>query len=252
MDPDQAPGISRPPAAEGGFGSFVSRASHDLRAPIRHIGLLVDWLIEDHAAELSPGALEKLGDLGRCARRLEGLVDGLTEYLRLDAEDPPRARVDAGRLVAEVIAGVIAGSGPAPGISITVEGVLPDFPGVPERMARVFSVLIGNALRHHGSAAGRVVVSGFATAGECTFRVRDDGPGIAPQFREAVFAPFRTLRTRDEAEGSGMGLAIARRIVEQHGGRIWVEDGAEARGACFGFTVPLRGDLGGVDGFHAN
>lgn len=221
---------------------LVSRASHDLRAPIRHIRLLAGWLVEDHADELSGGAREKLAELDRCAGRLEALVGGLTDYLRLGTGDPPREWIDADRLVADVIAGIDLPGG----VTVTVDGTLPGFRGARERMARLFAALIGNAVRHREGDGGRVAISGTEAAGGCVFRVRDDGPGIPPEFRETVFEPFRALRPQDESEGSGMGLATARRIVAQHGGRIWVEDNDDAKGVCLVFTVGRRPDGAGA------
>jgi signal transduction histidine kinase len=239
MNAAHSPDKVNPPSTDDRPGQFLSRASHDLRAPVRHIRALAEWLAEDHGEELSVGAQEMLAGIERCAARLETLIGDMIEYLRLDAEVPAQGMIDAGQLVAEAIARI----DPPAGVTVTVEGELPAIPGSPERLARLFSALVDNAVRHHDSAAGRIVISGSASAGDCVFRVQDDGPGIAPEFREAVFEPFRALSPRDEAAGSGMGLAIARRIVAQHGGRIWIEDNPGRRGACVAFTVPRRADV---------
>ncbi|HUS55850.1 MAG TPA: ATP-binding protein [Thermohalobaculum sp.] len=96
-----------------------------------------------------------------------------------------------------------------------------------------------NAIKHHDLLHGEIVVLGTMQGSECEFRVKDDGPGIEPKFRDRVFEIFKTLHPRDEVEGSGMGLSIVQKTVEQHSGRIWIEDNGDARGACFVFTVTL-------------
>jgi signal transduction histidine kinase len=97
--------------------------------------------------------------------------------------------------------------------------------------------LINNAIKHHDGLSGRVDVKARALDGWVEFSVCDDGPGIAPEYHERIFQMFQTLRPRDEVEGSGMGLAIVKKAVEEKGGRIRVESEA-GRGACFVFTWP--------------
>jgi signal transduction histidine kinase len=100
----------------------------------------------------------------------------------------------------------------------------------------VLENLIGNALKHHDRATGRVVVSMRMVDGLAEFRVTDDGPGIPPQFHARIFQMFQTLQSRDTLEASGLGLAIVKRHVETHEGKIWVESDPAQRGSCFAFT----------------
>ena len=127
--------------------------------------------------------------------------------------------------------------GPPPGFSVTVDGDLPDFQGSPARMTQVFENLIDNAIKHHDRPEGAIVISGVRKGDYCEFRVRDDGPGIDPKFHARVFEMFKTLRSRDDVEGSGMGLAIVLKTIQKHGGWIWIEDNGAARGASFVFRV---------------
>ena len=101
--------------------------------------------------------------------------------------------------------------------------------------------LISNAIKHHDRLDGEVVVSvRMTTDGMAEFHVEDDGLGIAPEFHQRIFAIFQTLRSRDEVETSGVGLSIVMKIVEQAGGRAWVESAPPRRGAVFLFTWPTR------------
>jgi signal transduction histidine kinase len=100
----------------------------------------------------------------------------------------------------------------------------------------VLQNLIGNAIKHHDRAEGRVTVSMRRVDGVVEFRVSDDGPGIAPRFHDRIFVIFQTLASRDDVESSGIGLAIVKKRVEGHGGRIWVESAPPARGTTFVFT----------------
>jgi signal transduction histidine kinase len=96
--------------------------------------------------------------------------------------------------------------------------------------------LIGNAIIHHDRTEGRVTVAAKLAGGAVEIRVSDDGPGIAPQFHDRIFTVFQTLAGRDELESSGVGLAIVKKLVESHGGRVWVESAPRERGASFIFT----------------
>lgn len=216
------------------LGRIYDAAAHDLRASLRHIRLLLEWMVEDHRAELSEAAIEKLDGLGGCANRLDALVGGLVELMRLEAAAEPVQAIDAATLVA----GALADAAPPPGFTVRVAGALPAFHGAPGLMRRVFAELIANAVTHHDRSAGAITISGAADAKGCRFRVSDDGPGIAPRFHGQVFEPFRTLKPHDEAAGNGLGLALVRRIVGRHGGQVRIEQPAGDRGCCLVLTLP--------------
>jgi signal transduction histidine kinase len=212
---------------------FAYVASHDLRAPLRNINFIISWIIEDHSHELSSAINERLGDLRKCSERMDALLNSILEYSRLGSAAKQAQLVDANQIIADAVALVC----PPGGMTISVQENLPGFYGAPARMSQVFANLIGNAIKHHDLLYGEIAISGIERGDCCEFRIRDDGPGIDPQFRDRVFEMFKTLRPRDEVEGSGMGLAIVQKTVERHGGRIWVEDNGDARGACVVFTV---------------
>ncbi|WP_412062936.1 PAS domain S-box protein [Rubrivirga sp. IMCC45206] len=212
---------------------FAYVASHDLKAPLRAIDSLAAWIEEDAAAVLPPESARHLALLRGRAARMEGLLDGLLTYSRVGRADAAPERIDVAALVADAIALVA----PPDGFSVRVEGDLPEVTAPRAMLALVFRNLIGNAIKHHGRPDGRVVISGRTNGPWAEFAVADDGAGIAPAYRERVFGMFQTLRPRDEVEGSGMGLAIVKKTVENQGGRIWLDPDV-ASGATFRFTWP--------------
>jgi signal transduction histidine kinase len=127
-----------------------------------------------------------------------------------------------------------------PGMTVSV-GALPAFVTHRAPLAQVLRNLIGNAIKHHDRAVGHIDVSVSAGADSIEFVVRDDGPGIPREYHQEIFQMFSTLKPRDVMEGSGMGLAMVRKILENRGGSIHVES-AEGRGATFRFTWPRTGE----------
>jgi signal transduction histidine kinase len=124
---------------------------------------------------------------------------------------------------------------PPPTISISIEGRLPTFNTYAAPLEQVFRNLIGNAVKHHPGPEGRVVVSCQEQDDQYVFAVEDDGEGIPKEYADRVFEMFQTLKSRDQVEGSGMGLAIVNRIVAWQGGRVWFEPPPEGRGTIFKF-----------------
>ena len=212
---------------------FAYVASHDLKAPLRAIDNLASWIVED-AAEVLPGpSREHLEKLQQPVMRMENLIDHLLQYSRAGRSHHESERVDCKHLMQEII-DLVA---PEEGFRVTIEGAMPVFETDRVPLHQVVMNLIGNAIKHHDKADGQVKVSA-RDLGTCVeFQIEDDGPGIPPQFHERIFAMFQTLRPRDEVEGSGMGLAVVKNIVETRGGRIEVAS-APDHGSTFRFTWP--------------
>jgi signal transduction histidine kinase len=214
------------------LAQFAFAAAHDLRAPLRAIGHLAEWIGEDLAAKASAETLENLALLRGRVARLDMLLNGLLAYARIGHEGAEVEDLDVADMVRD-IAAVLA---PRPGFTVACEGPMPRIRTYRAPLRMVLDNLISNALKHHDRAEGRVTVAMKLAGGEAEFRVADDGPGIPPQFHERVFGVFQTLKSRDEVESSGMGLAIVKKQVERHGGRIRVESEPPARGTTFVFT----------------
>jgi len=127
------------------------------------------------------------------------------------------------------------------GFTFRIDGALPTLQTNRGALQRTFANLVGNAMKHHDRPVGTVTVNATAAGPFVEFRVTDDGPGIDPRFHAKAFEMFQTLRPRDQVEGSGMGLALVKRLVEAHGGTIAIEsDGG--RGTTVRFTWPRQWD----------
>jgi PAS domain S-box-containing protein len=211
---------------------FAYIASHDLKAPLRGISHLVQWISEDNAMTASPETLENLKMLRARVTRLQMLLDGLLAYSRVGRE---RAAVEAVD-IAELVDDIVAMLAPPSGFVVACKGRMPVLRTHRAPIRVVLENLIGNALKHHDRAEGRITVAARMLEGMAEFRVSDDGPGISPWFHDRIFMIFETLASREDVESSGIGLAIVKKKVEGHGGRIRVESAPPARGCSFVFT----------------
>jgi PAS domain S-box-containing protein len=210
---------------------FAYVASHDLKAPLRAIELLVQWITEGLAGYDVNKVQENLGLLGKRTQRLNRLLDDLLAYSRAGRKVGAHRMTDTHALVLDVVQLL----NPPPTITISIEGQLPRFPTHPAPLEQVLRNLISNAVKHHPGPQGRVVVSCQEQGDQYVFAVADDGEGIPPQYAERVFEMFQTLKSRDQVEGSGMGLAIVNRIVQWQRGRVWFEPAPGGRGTVFKF-----------------
>jgi PAS domain S-box-containing protein len=210
---------------------FAYVASHDLKAPLRAIELLVQWITEGLAGYDTNNVQENLGLLGKRTQRLNRLLDDLLAYSRAGRKVGAHRVVDAHALVLDVVQLL----NPRPTMSISIEGKLPTFKTYPTPLEQVFRNLIGNAVKHHPGPEGRIVVSCQEEGDRYIFAVADDGEGIPAQYADRVFEMFQTLKPRDQVEGSGMGLAIVNRIVQWQAGRVWFEPAPSGRGTVFKF-----------------
>jgi PAS domain S-box-containing protein len=214
------------------FDEFTHAVSHDLKAPLLALGHLAEWIAEDVEATASADTLENLKILKGRVRRLQSLFNGLLMYSRVGHGQKPTEDVDMDDLVADISAALA----PPPGFSVVREGVLGHLrtPRMPIR--QVLENLIGNAIKHHDRPEGRIEIGMRLADGTAELRVKDDGPGIEPRTHARIFVIFQTLIRRDEVEPRGTGLAIVKKHVEAHGGRIRVESAPPARGTSFVFT----------------
>jgi PAS domain S-box-containing protein len=214
------------------LGEFAYIASHDLKAPLRAIGHLAEWIQEDVGVAASPETAQHLDLLHGRVERLQMLLDGLLAYSRIGRVDSPIEDVNIPHLVRDIAVML----SPPPGFLITCVGPMSSMRTRVAPIRVVLENLIANGLKHHDRAEGRITVSMRQTDGMAEFRVTDDGPGIEPRFHDRIFVIFQTLAPRDEVEAGGIGLAIAKRQVEGHGGRIWIESAPPTRGTTVVFT----------------
>jgi len=214
---------------------FAYVASHDLKAPLRGIANLAQWIQDDAPEGLSDESAEHLRLLHSRVQRMEALIDGILAYSRAGRVSSKAEMVDTGALVHEVI-DLIA---PPDGVTIAVPDDLPTLKTKLLPLQQVFMNLVVNAVKY-GSAerADATVRIEWRDAGDdIQFSVSDNGPGIAPEFHDRVWGIFQVLTSRDKIEGTGVGLAVVKKIVESHGGRVSLES-TPGEGATFHFTWP--------------
>jgi signal transduction histidine kinase len=211
---------------------FAYVASHDLKAPLRGVTTIVKWIEEEMAAELSPQLRTYLDQMKGRLSRLEDLINGLLAYARVGRTAHPAETVDMAQLLSEVAELVVP-----PDFSLTVGPHLPAF--VTDRLGlqQVFTNLLSNAVKYHQRGAGHLAVTCQDVGAHYEFRVQDDGPGIAPEYHQKIFLLFQTLRDRNTAESTGIGLSIVQKIINEHQGTIRVES-SPGQGAGFIFTWP--------------
>jgi signal transduction histidine kinase len=216
---------------------FAYVASHDLKAPLRGIANLAQWIRDDLGETLPEQSAEHLGLLQGRVHRMEALIEGILAYSRAGRVVGKLQRIDTGALVGEIVE-LLA---PPPGVTISVAKDMPVLDAERVPLEQVFMNLIGNAVKYAGADRQEAHVSvSWRDLGEAfEFAVQDDGPGIAPEFHERIWAIFQTLAARDKVEGTGIGLSVVKKVIETRGGRVSVES-APGRGATFRFTWPKR------------
>ena len=211
---------------------FAYAASHDLKAPLRAIEALVAWLREDLAGHEGREVQETLAQLAQRSGRLHQLLDDLLAYARAGHGTSEASEVDSRQLVADI--GLLLA--PPPGMRVVADASLPLLRTWRAPLEQVLRNLVGNAIKHHPGSEGLVRVRAERCDGELVFAVEDDGAGIPADFADRVFQMFQTAGRRAGVEGSGMGLAIVKRIVEGQGGRVWFGAGHDGRGTVFRFS----------------
>jgi PAS domain S-box-containing protein len=212
---------------------FAYVASHDLKSPLRGIDNAAKWLEED-LHDLSAVSRKILGLMRNRINRMEKLLDDLLAYSRAGRTDTAISETN----VADIFDSIIEILSPPAHIKVRVEGVLPVIVTASAQLEQVLRNLINNAIKHHDKQSGEVVLSGKQVGRFVEFLVRDDGPGILPQFHKKIFQLFQTLKRRDEVEGSGMGLAIVKKLVEQQNSCITVHSHGNGTGTEFRFQWP--------------
>jgi PAS domain S-box-containing protein len=216
---------------------FAYVASHDLQEPLRVIVSYVQLLERRYKGQLDPRADKYLAYIVDAGHRMQKLINDLLTYSRVGRREQVRP-TDSEAVLRRVLAnlhGALAASE-----AVVTYDPLPTVLADETQLGQLFQNLIGNALKFRGPAPPRIHIAATRGAGEWVFAVRDNGIGIAPEYRERIFVIFQRLHARDEYPGTGIGLAICKKIVERHGGRIWVES-APGEGATFYFTLPERG-----------
>jgi signal transduction histidine kinase len=216
---------------------FAYAVSHDLKAPLRTVGGFLELLNRKHGQELGGEALEYLLLAKGGAKRMQEMIEALLDYSRIHRQAHKPIEVDLNGCCNEAIAGLQAILAETKA-KIAVDS-LPKVKGDPAQLTRLFQNLIGNALKYRKPGVVPEVKLTVKLAGsDWEIAINDNGIGIEPGQTSKLFKVFSRLHAAEKYEGTGIGLALCRSIIERHGGRIWVNSDGDGKGSVFAFTIP--------------
>jgi PAS domain S-box-containing protein len=216
---------------------FAYVASHDLQEPLRMIASYTQLLALNYRNQLDPDALEFIDYAMDGANRMQLLINDLLAYSRVGTRGRPCQPTDLHSALGYAMANLAVAVQESGAVVINTE--LPTAPADASQITQLFQNLIGNAIKFRGSATPRILVSAQRRGADWQISIRDNGIGIEPRHHDRIFQIFQRLLNRKDCPGTGIGLALCKRIVERHGGRIWVES-ESGKGATFHFTIPAE------------
>ena len=216
---------------------FAYVSSHDLQEPLRMITSYLQLLQRKYQGNLDDKADKYIHFAVDGASRMQNLINDLLEFSRVTTRAREPETMDCEFILNQVLSNlklVIKENN-----ATISHGPLPEVMADSTQLAQVFQNLIINGIKFHGEEAPKIHISAEKKANEWVFSVQDNGIGIDPQYSERIFEVFKRLHNREEYPGTGIGLAICKKIVERHGGRIWVESEL-GKGSTFYFTLPIN------------
>jgi signal transduction histidine kinase len=219
-------------AANGELVDFAHVAAHDLKAPLRGIGNVADVMSAEYGDKLDEHGRELLGTLLVRAGRMHSLIDSILRYSQFGRVAEEKETVDLNKLLQEVIAAIAAPQN----IAISVSNRLPTLVCDRTRMIQIFQNLLDNAVKYIDKPQGQIVIDCAEEGGFWKFSVADNGRGIRQEHLKKIFQMFQTPSGGDQ-EGTGIGLAIVKKLVETSGGNVWVESQV-GEASTFFFTLP--------------
>ena len=212
---------------------FAYVASHDLKAPLRAIANLAQWLKEDLENEIPDENQQQLDLMQTRVRRLEGFIEGLLQYSRAGRQNLEALPLEVTQLLQDILDSLT----PPPTMQIVVPKTGPILNTEKLLLQQVLTNLISNAIKYHDRPDGHITIAVKDMDSMVEFSIADDGPGIAPEYHERIFGVFQTLASRDTIESTGIGLSIVKKLVENQGGEIALIS-EPGRGSTFTFTWP--------------
>jgi light-regulated signal transduction histidine kinase (bacteriophytochrome) len=214
---------------------FAYVASHDLQEPLRMVASFTQLLAKRYQGKLDEDADEFIGFAVDGANRMQMLINDLLAFSRVETRGKPLEPTDCEAVLSHTLADLAAMVQETR--AVVTHDPLPTVPADAVQMGQIFQNLLINALKFKGRETPKVHISARWQGDEWIFGVQDNGIGIDPQHQERIFAIFQRLHRREDFPGTGLGLALCKKIAERHGGRIWVES-EPGRGSTFYFTIP--------------
>lgn len=209
--------------------------SHDLKAPLRGIEMLGEWLLDDCAEELAENCRNNIVSMNQRVKRMHNLIEGILRYAHIGRTAGQKEELNLTNLVTEITE-LLA---PPENIEIKVETALPKLLAEKAPIQQLFQNLISNAVKYSDKPQGLIKVGATLEGKFWQFYVADNGPGIEEEYFQRIFQLFQTLQARDEFESTGIGLTIVKKIVENFGGKIWLRSEL-GKGTTFYFTLPQQ------------
>ena len=215
---------------------FAYVSSHDLQEPLRMVALFTQLLERRYKGKLDDDADDYINFIVEGAKRMKLLIDDLLSYSRLNSSGTEFSPIKMDKVLDNVLANLqlISKENNA---EININGSLPTITGDESQMMHVFQNLVSNGIKFNDKESPKVNISVKEDEDGWIFSVSDNGIGIAPEYQEQIFEIFKRLHDRDEYPGTGIGLAICQKIIEHHGGNIWVES-SKGNGSIFYFNIP--------------
>ncbi|MCT9932655.1 ATP-binding protein [Planotetraspora sp. A-T 1434] len=226
--------------SNGELEQFAYVASHDLQEPLRKVASFSQMLEQRYADQLDDRARQYIAFAVDGAKRMQLLINDLLDFSRVGrvgGELTPVASEDALDRALRNLDALLTDAG----ATVTRDDDLPEVVGNTLLLSQLFQNLVGNAVKFRGSEPPLIHIGAERDGGMWEFHCSDNGIGVDPKYADRIFLIFQRLHPRDVYPGSGIGLALCRKIVEYHGGRIWL-DGGEGAGATFRWTLPVVGD----------
>jgi signal transduction histidine kinase len=216
--------------------SFAYVTSHDLKTPLRGIATIADWLLEDYADSLDKTGHDNLHLMKKRVQRMNDLIDGILRYSRAGRASDETESIDMAELVNDCV-GVLQ---VPESTTVIVGGEFPTVIANRTLVLQVIENLLGNAVKYADPVKGDVRITGKAWAGEWEIAVYNNGPGIAKEHHDRIFEIFQTLHNGDDAQSTGVGLTIVKKVIAAWGGLIRVDSDGKKDGTTFTFTIPGR------------
>jgi signal transduction histidine kinase len=220
---------------------FASIVSHDLKAPLRGIKSLATWILDDCSDKIGEQGKEQMNLLLGRVERMYNLIDGVLQYSRAGRTEEKIVQVNLNDFIPEAIDMLV----PPQNISITIENTLPVIECAETHVMQLFQNLLSNAIKYVDKPQGLIKIDCIEQDGSWKFSIADNGPGIEEKHFDKIFKMFQALSVSEDFEGTGVGLTIAKKIVELYGGNIWVESEI-GKGSTFFFTLPKQ-ETGVID-----
>lgn len=214
---------------------FAYVVSHDLKAPLRAIASLAEWIEEDSSDQISDDTKRNLQLLRGRVERMENLIHGILAYTKAGKLKGESQIINTSVFIQEIIDLL----NPPPSIKVNFVGDWPEIETDTIRFHQVISNLISNSIKYIDKPKGLIQIKNIVLEQCCQITIEDNGPGIEEEYHQKIFQIFQTLSTRDQVESTGIGLSIVKKIVEEQGGKIWV-DSIPGTGTSFTFTWPAN------------